>query len=121
MGIRISTLEDAGILEVVYSPDPVTPEALEEQRTLVAQALAQTNIRRVLLDATSLARFPGILTSLEHNESVSANPLLRKTRFAVVCSSLGPDEHGLETTGLNRGVDIKCFTSREDALAWLQR
>jgi hypothetical protein len=121
MTISISTLEDEGVLEVVYSSNPVTREALAEHRTLVAEALARSTVRKVLLDATSLPTFPSILTSLKHNERVAADEVLRGTEFAVVCSSLGPDEVDLETTGMNRGVRVKCFTSRVDALEWLKR
>jgi hypothetical protein len=119
MGISISILKDRGIIEVIYSSDPVTSEALAEQRRLLADAISRSNIDKVLLDASALARFPSIVTLLQHNKSVATNKVLRRTRFAVLCSSLGPDEHDLETTGVNRGIRIKCFTSREEALAWL--
>lgn len=119
MSISISVLEDKGILEVIYSPDTVTPEALSDQRSLVSETISRRAIRKVLLDATSLQSFPSILTTLKHNEGVAANEILRVTKFAVVCSSIGSDERALETTGVNRGVDMKCFTSREDALSWL--
>lgn len=119
MGISISTLEETAVLQVVYSSERVTDEALAAQRELVAKEVARTGINRVLLDTTLLESFPPILTSLRHNESVAGNELLRCSRFAVLCSSLGKDELALETTGVNRGVNMKCFTSREEALEWL--
>jgi len=119
MSISIAMNDETGILEVTYSPEIVTPRDLAQQRNMVADAVSQSNIRKVLLDASSLPRFPSILTALKHNESVAADEELRKTKFAVICSSLGQDELSLETTGVNRGVHLKCFTSREDALRWL--
>ena len=119
MSIIMVTNDELGILEVTYSTDPVTDADLVEQRRLVAEAISQSNISKVLLDATSLTGFPSILTSLEHNKAVVANDQLRKAKFAVVCSSLGQDEHSLETTGFNRGVNMKCFTSGAEGLAWL--
>ena len=119
MTIHINTLGEAGILEVVYASQAVSPEGLAEQRRLVAEALSRSTIRKVLLDATALRKFPPILTVLRHNESVAADDILRRARFAVVCSTIGEDERALENTGVNRGVSIRCFTSREQALAWL--
>lgn len=120
MGITIVTNDEEGMIEVTYSPDPVRDADLREQRKLVAEAMQKSGISRVLLDASSLSKFPSILTSLEHNRSVAADKQLRKAKFAVLCSSIGEDERSLEITGRNRGVVIKCVTSREDALAWLK-
>jgi hypothetical protein len=119
MSITISTNRELGVLEVTYLPGTVTPQELAEQRSRVADAVSQSNIRKVLIDATALVRVPSILTALEHNQRVAKNKELRNTVFAVICSSLGQDERDLETTGLNRGVHMKCFTSREKALSWL--
>lgn len=118
MATKITTLEDRGILEVVYSADPVTPEDLAAQRNQVADAIRRSNIARVLLNASALARFPSPLTAIEHNKDIAANDILRRAKFAVLRSSLGKDERCLENTGVNRGVNMKCFTSREEALAW---
>ncbi len=119
MSIRIVTNRELGVLDVMYSPGTVTPQELAEQRRLLADAVSQSGIRKVLIDASALARFPSIVTALEHNQRVAANERLRNTTFAVVCASLGQDERDLETSGVNRGVHMKCFTSREAALAWL--
>jgi hypothetical protein len=119
MSISITTNRELGVLEVTYSPGTVTPQELAEQRSQVADAISQSGIRKVLIDASALERLPSILTALEHNESVAANEKLRNATFAVICSSLGRDEDNLETTAVNRGVHMKCFTSRERALSWL--
>jgi len=119
MTITIVTNGELGILEVKYSPAPVTEYSLAEQRKLVADAISQSNISKVFLDASSLTSFPSILTSLHHNEGIVADDTLRRARFAVLCSSLGQYERDLETTGVNRGVRVKCVTSRAEGLVWL--
>lgn len=119
MAIRISTLGDTDILEIVYSPDPVTPRDLAEQRGQVANAISDHGSTKVLIDTSSLSNFPKPFVALQHNEDVAAHAVLRRAKFAVVCSSLGQDERCLEDTGVNRGVNMRCFTSRQDALSWL--
>lgn len=119
MAISISVLKDREILEVKYSPEAVSQKDLTEQRILVADAISKSGLKKVLVDASSLVSFPGPFTVLNHNESVAAHEILRKTKFAVVCSSLGEDERCLENTGVNRGIQMRCFSSREDALSWL--
>ena len=119
MTITTSVLENTGVLEIVYSPDPVTLVDLAEQRELVADAISRNNTAKVLIDASALTHFPNPFVVLKHNEGVVENDVLRKAKYAVVCSELGDDERCLEDTGVNRGVLIRCFTSRKDALCWL--
>jgi hypothetical protein len=119
MGISTSILEDLGVLQVKYSPDPVTGEDLAGQRRLVAEAISGSNIYKILIDASGLERFPSPFTVLEHNKDVVSDEVLRKAKFAVVCATLGENERCLEHTGVNRGVKLRCFVSREEALSWL--
>jgi hypothetical protein len=86
MSISIVTNKDLGVLEVTYSPGTVTPQELAEQRRILADAVSQSGLRKVLIDASALARFPSIVTALEHNQRVAANEQLRTTTFAVVCA-----------------------------------
>lgn len=118
MSINISTLED-GILEVVYPAETVTPEALARHRALVSAAVEREDVRKVLIDTTALPEMPSIVSAVEHHNAIAADKSLRKTRFAVVCSKLGVNERDLETTAVNRGVHMQCFTDRQMALAWL--
>ncbi|SHJ10326.1 hypothetical protein SAMN02745216_01034 [Desulfatibacillum alkenivorans DSM 16219] len=119
MGISLDMNEDIGILVVTYLPEPVTPNDLAKQRKMVADALSSSGIQKVLIDASSLLRFPPIVAALEHNEKIAADEKLKTIKYAVLCSSLGQDERSLETTGINRGIYLKCFSSRKDALSWL--
>jgi len=119
MTVEISVLADLGVLEVAYSADDVTAEDLVAQREQVSDAIARSGLEKVLIDASALARFPSVVTIFEHNAVISTERTLREARFAVVCDALGENERFLETTGVNRGVQIKCFTSEEAALSWL--
>ena len=119
MAISISILNDRQIALVTYEPGTVSKQDLARQRKQVGDALIQNEIQKVLVDTSKLESLPSPATILFHNSSVAAKDSLQNARFAVLCSSLGPDEELLETTGVNRGLQIKCFTSREDPLACL--
>ncbi len=119
MSVDICVLDDRGILVVTYSSEEVTPEALAEQRRLVADAISSNALKKVLIDTSALTRFPSTMAIFTHNAAVSKDSILQQTKFAVVCNTLGKDERFLETTGLNRNIQIKCFTSKESALSWL--
>ena len=119
MGVSTSFLADHGVVEVEYSSEPVTAKDLSEQRKLVADTISKSNITKVLLVASALERFPSVFTLIDHNKEVLKDETLRTAKFAVVCASLGEDELFLENIGVNRGINIRCFISREKALSWL--
>jgi hypothetical protein len=119
MDIEIRTHAGVGCLEVVYLTPTVTSQALAQQRQALAAALAQSNIGKVLVDTRSLAKFPSTLICLDHNKAIAEDEQLRKAKFAVVCASLGAEERSLETIAVNRFLQVQCFTSRDEALAWL--
>jgi hypothetical protein len=119
MKIKIQTLGDRNILEVVYSSDDLTKDDLSAQRDLVSESLKKHRLNLVLVDTTALPSLPEVVTILEHNRAVSSRDELQKAKFAVLVQKIGQREKFLEDTGVNRGVHIKCFTARENALSWL--
>jgi len=119
MSINIRELADRGILEVTYLPDDVTKEDLAEQRRLVADAILRSSLRKVLMDASALKSLPSAATIFYHNRDVSDDSTFNGIKFAVVFESVGKDERFIETSGMNRNIPIKCFTSKKDALSWL--
>ena len=119
MALTINELEGQGVLEVTYSPEDVTREDLAYQRRQVADAISRSSLKRVLIDAAEIKQFPSAAMIVDHNSAISSNSTLMQVKFAVVCNSLGEDEKFLETTGFNRGLQIKCFTSKESAMNWL--
>jgi hypothetical protein len=120
MAIDIRVLDGEGALEVAYSPDEVTRTELIAQRQMVAEALSGRALKKVLIDATAIARMPSVATLFDHNWAVASNDILQPVRYAVVFRALDSDVQFLENSARNRGLEIKCFTSREEALGWLR-
>ena len=81
MAIQICALKDQGILEVTYSPDDVTREALDEQRGMVADAISKSGLGKVLIDTSALTQFLFVLIVFGHNKAISTQDTLRKARF----------------------------------------
>jgi hypothetical protein len=119
MTIDIRVLENQEILMVTYSSDDVTAEDLSKQRSEVSDALTKNALNKVLIDALELKCLPPVWTTFHHNRSIPSDRNLHNAKFAVVFNSIGQDERFLETSGLNAGVKIRCFTSREEAMSWL--
>ena len=118
--MEIKKIPDRDVLQAVYDQGEISRENLLAQREQVAEAIAGYGIRKVLVDATALGAFPSSPVTLEHNVSISSDPRFYGVMFAVVCNELGERERFVETTGLNRAVTIRCFTSRREALEWLE-
>jgi len=121
MSASIRILDDQRVLEVYYSAEVLTDADLNEQRTRVAATLSRNGITKALFDASALPQLPPLVTMLEHNMAVASDNTLRRTRFAVVFRSVGDHERFLENTAVNRGIELRCFTSKADALTWLNR
>jgi hypothetical protein len=120
MPISISILNDRQIALVTYEPGTVSKQDLTRQRKQVGDTLMQNKIKKVLVDTSKLDKLPSPGILLLHNRSLVDEETLHNARFAVVCARLGANENFLETSGVNRGLQIKCFTSREEALSWLE-
>ncbi|EIC21030.1 hypothetical protein [Thiorhodovibrio frisius] len=119
MAIRISAPAENNILEVVYGAEAIGDWEWARDREDVANAISSTNRSRVLIDASALPSFPGLVLIQEHNEQVAANEVLSAAKFAVLFACVGEPEQFLHITGSNRGIRIQCFTSKDDALVWL--
>jgi hypothetical protein len=87
---------------------------------MVAEVLSERALKKVLIDATAISRLPSVATVFDHNWAVSSNAILQPAKYAVVFRALDSDVQFLENSAWNRGLEIKCFTSREEALGWLR-
>ena len=121
MTVRIRAPGDDGILGLVYSEDEVTEKDLTRQRRMLAEAMVREDCNRVLVDITRLKYLPSMAAMMDHNSAITLNSYLLNARFAVLCKSIDAEHQFLEDTGVNRGVQMKCFTERAEAVAWLKK
>jgi len=78
----------------------------------------QEGCTSVLVDSTELVVLPGVLEIFE----TVATKLSRDMRYALVMEAgqaISKDVHFLENVAQNRGVQLRLFNRRQDALKWL--
>ena len=121
MPAKVTLCADPVRLEVRYSgavvPDDLTSVAAE------AFALAQENgTFHVLTDCSDMTSNPSIFTLYDLASTVEHLGLARVYREAVVVSQDRAHDAGFEfyeNTMVNRGLSVRRFRHRDDALAWL--
>jgi hypothetical protein len=98
----------------------VTRNDLDKDRQAISRINREMGIDRVLVDATAAVKAPSELPLYEHGRSLAENGIPRSIRYAILVSrDVEEDVRFLETTSRNRGVDMRVFKSRDEALSWL--
>jgi hypothetical protein len=111
----------------VYTAGRASLEELKQNFLDILAAVIEHKRQKVLFDGreikgkfTETARFD-YASFIADQVAHSSEPLItRTTRFAFVLhpAALGPQRFG-ETVALNRGMNLKAFEDREEALRWL--
>lgn len=105
-------------------------------KTTVTGTLDFAASKQALLDILSLIKQPGeydvlvdtreaesllsIIDLHELGEALASHPILRHSRICLLVPAKDIEKAGFfETVAVNRGVQIKAFTSFEEAMTWL--
>jgi hypothetical protein len=111
--------KEQGII-LIDSSNLVDTDDLSKSLETVLQIAQDTGFTKVLVDTSTLILLPSLL-----HLHLFAEELSRKTqgfKHAIVVSEHSPKDLGhIETAAMNRGVHIQMFTSKTDALNWLNR
>jgi hypothetical protein len=119
MSRRVHILEDEGLLEIIYTGG-VTPEDLAEDRNLGKRVFGEGNVRKVLVDCSEVHLPPSTIPLLEHATGLARSRILARVKHAVVVpEAIVRDARFLETVSRNRGVNMRYFVTRAEALDWL--
>lgn len=116
---RVSVDDKHGII-LIESSNLVGTDDLSKSLAAVLKIAQNTGFTKVMVDASALVLLPSLL-----HLHIFADELSMRTKgfkHAIVVSEYSPKtlEH-VETAAMNRGTNIKIFTSRTDALDWLNR
>ena len=121
MSFSVNYLDDVGAVETVYS-GAVSPPELDEAMTVTGAVAAERLCNRFLIDSRDQDAGGSAFDILKLAEFLSSLPPGTIDREAILPpqSSLGgEDMRFFETAARNRGLNVRLFTAREDALAWL--
>lgn len=117
MSEEITINNELGIIEV-FSHGKLTHEDSISSIAAIEKLMNETGVMKVLSDTRKQVSAPSTTGIFEFGAR-----LPRSVKIAVIVSEEQPtaeDVSFLENVALNRGVNIKTFSSSEDALGWLQ-
>lgn len=106
-----------GIIEI-RSYGVETEEDIAGSVTSALEVYEKTGINKVIIDATQIKEVPGIIDTFKLFSSMP-----RQIVQAIVATKDQVNENELifaETVAVNRGIGLKIFYDRQDALNWLK-
>jgi hypothetical protein len=116
----VSFRKDIGVIQVVSS-DRVTGTDVKATLEAIEAISERHGIRRILVDARKMTEKPSTLGMFEALSGMAEYGIAAKLRFAVV---IGEDDDGVlkfgEDVAQNRGVDLRLFEDRDEAMSWLR-
>jgi hypothetical protein len=115
----VSILEDLGIIQVDSYGEVTEGDLLASMEEVLAIHKAR-GFSRVFVDASKETSLPSTLPLHQFGSVLSEDATVLK--FAVVVSAtVREDLRFLETVTQNRGMEVRMFNSRDEALAWLKQ
>ena len=105
---------------LIDSRDDVGETDLMKSLESVLQIVRDQGLNKVVVDATHQASLPSTVALYYFVSELSKQA--RDVEHAIVAAGQLPEEmRFIETVGQNRGVNIQLFSSRDEALSWLNR
>jgi hypothetical protein len=113
---------DSGICTLSVTGDFVRPEDALEVERLTANLHDELGCRRFLIDMTKARIFSSTMSTFTaSNPPEELRVILRKVRVAALYTGLSEDHRFLETVAVNRGLTLRVFDERDEAIRWLTR
>lgn len=112
---------DLPIIVTRYS-ESVSPPELMDAINETLEWVRTHGRTRLLADCTALAGGHSVVDLFAAVESFKDNPLISSLREAVLLPAQPESADGVrfwENAGYNRGLQVRTFQAREEALAWL--
>lgn len=115
----VEILQDLGIIQIT-SFGKVTEDDLHKSRQAVAQICQEHGFKKILVESRDISSMPSTIKLHQHAEGLTGAEAPTSFKFAVVVSDTNlEDAQFIETVARNRMMNFMNFTSREEALAWL--
>lgn len=119
MSKHVNVLTDQELLEIIYA-DEVTPLDLVEDRDFGERICAEEGVKKILVDCLKVHIPPKTFPLFDHATCIAQSPVLGSLKHAIVVpDAMVHDALFLETASQNRGVRMRYFATRAEALAWL--
>jgi hypothetical protein len=115
-------LDDPRVIEVVYSGAATAAVLAEVSGTALALA-REHDVWRVITDCRDMTSDPSVFSLYDLAALLSQLGVASRYREAVVLPPTSDMRDGFEfyeNTMVNRGLVVRCFRERDDAVAWLR-
>jgi hypothetical protein len=115
---EVSVLADLGIIQIDSYGDVTEGDLLVSMAEILA-IQKKRGLSRIFVDASRGTSLPNTLPLHQFGSMLSKDAMTLK--FALLVNNqVRKDVHFLETVMRNRGMEVKMFDSREEAMAWLR-
>jgi hypothetical protein len=115
---EVSILEDLGIIQVDSFGEVTEGDLLASMEEVLA-IHRERGFSKVFVDASRETSLPSTFPLHQFGAVLSEDGMVLKIA-AVISDTVREDLRFLETVTQNRGMQLKLFDTREEALAWLK-
>ena len=122
MAVEVRFIDEAGVVEMVYTAT-TTPEDLDAAMTRAGTLGAEMLTNRYLVDCREVVAAGSAFDILGIAELLASVPPGVIEREAVLLprdAAAARDFEFFETACRNRGLDVRVFHDRDQALAWVR-
>jgi hypothetical protein len=117
---EVVSIDKKNKIILVRSWGAVTYEDLSSTREKVFELFSKKGLYKVLVDAREQTSIITISETYDFSESIGNDPRSREIKWAIVPSKHTIEQASfLETTSLNRGLNVKLYDSIDSAMKWL--
>jgi hypothetical protein len=121
MAVDVTYLEEAGVVEMVFQGAPA-PGEIDDALTRAGTIGAENLANRFLVDSRDMPAGGSAFDVLALGELMASLPHGIIEREAILLSedaAAAEEMEFFETVCRNRGLDVRVFRDRDEALAWL--
>jgi hypothetical protein len=115
---RIEAIRDEGYILVVHHGE-LTVDELEDARQKVLELGVEQRLSRVLVDVRGVINTLSISDHFFVTEGHAKLGSHRPRAALIARPDQRDDMRFIETVAVNRGMPLKAFSTKEDALEWL--
>ncbi len=113
-------IDDSAQVIVVKAWGEVTAEDIYATKDAVRALSEEAGLTLVLADASERTKAPSVFTYYRLARIIADDPVLRHVKLAYLPSaSTLRESRFFATTASNRGIDVRLFQARQEALGWL--
>jgi len=118
MSYTVRQFDEGKYIELFYYGE-FTISELGNSRIDAKEILARNGWHRVLVDATTAHAYPATVDYFDFASGLTEDAPVNIRLALVVKEERKEIGRFFENVAVNRGLDVRCFTSREDGIKWL--